>query len=275
MYWISSFPRSRRLALSGAFLLLASFTSPTGFAEAQQARNLRLVTPAGEVPDAVFPAFTTAVRARYDYADAADSPMTLLVYAPGGLRLLRSDARNNGSGTVSVDITGQALMTGLAASLVANSQEMQRSAAQAVAASRAVREYMNGVTAATLLVKTGRRMLRYSVLSDEATSSLSSLETALKDMDKLIARARLLDDTDDPGLRGIAAQMAAPAGRAVTASKAFEAAVKDRPASIMPTGKGVREPEGYLLEVLVEGVPAASTHMWVKLPIYLPFNSRP
>ncbi len=265
---------SRRTVPFGALLVVA-LVGLTGVASAQQARNLRLVTPAGERPDAIFPAFTAAVEARYDYSDAADTPMTLLVYAPGGLRLLRADAVLTGSGTTAVDITGESLMTGLTASLVANSQEMQRSAAQAAGASRGVREYLNGVQAAELLVKTGLRMLRYSALPREATTSLSGLQAALVDMDKLIARARLLDDSDDPGLRGIATQMAGPAGRAVTNAKAFEAVMKDRAANIMPTGKGVREPEGYLLEVLVEGVPAASTHMWVKVPIYLPYSSQP
>jgi hypothetical protein len=248
--------------------------SMAGIAFAQQAKNLRLVTPHGETSSAAFPAYTRAVEAKFDYVDAGGASLGFLVYGPGGLRLMRKDANYEGTGVASVPITGRDLMRGLAAGLTANTQELQRAAAQAAGAQRGVREYLNGVEAAVLLVRNAERLAGWSNLPTEGDARLVALATARSDLDKHIARARLLDDSDDAGLRGIAAQMASPAAAAVSAAKGFESAVKDLDLALMPTGRGTAESQAYVLSVLVDGQPASSALMWVTLPIYLPLTQQ-
>jgi hypothetical protein len=267
-------PRLRPTTLRRAFAAAATLglvLATAGLAAAQQARNLRLVTPQGERVNAVFPIFIHQVTARFDYLDASDTPITFIVFGPGGLRLMRVEDKYKGSGTAEVTITGKDLMRGVAATLVTNTQELQRSAAQATTAPRP-RELLNGVEAAQLLIHNAEHLVAWSNLPPAGDSALDSLAAARGEIATLSARARLLGDDDTAGLHAIAAQMADPARRAVTAGASFEAAVKDFDAALMPTGSGTREAQAYVLSVQVEGQPAASAMMWVKTPIYLPFT---
>lgn len=264
--------RGRRTVLFSlsTVALLGTF----GVAMAQQAKNLRLVTPHGEKSSAAFAAYTRAVEAKFDYVDAGGSSMAFVIYGPGGLRLMRKDATYEGTGVATIPITGRDLMRGLSAGLISNTQELQRAAAQAASAQRGVREYLNGVEAALLLVHNAERLAAGSNLPTEGDSRLTALGVARTDLEKLIARARLLDDADDAGLRGIASQMASPATAAVAAATGFESAVKDVDVALMPTGNSTAESQAYVLSVLVDGQPAASALMWVTVPIYLPFTQQ-
>jgi hypothetical protein len=245
-----------------------------GLAMAQQAKSLRLVTARGEKPDAIFPAFTRSVQARYDYVDADQTPYALVLYGPGGLRLMREAATHTGDGTATVTIGGQAVMRGLSGAIVTSAQEMQTKAAEAAAAQRGVREYLNGVEAALMRVRTGQRSLRWAALPAAATAHQSDLRAAIAEMDRLVARAHLFDDGDDQNLRGVAQQMRAPAQAAIDAARGLQAAVNDLEADLVPTGTGSGEGEAYTLTVLVDGVPATSTQMWVKVPVYLPYANQ-
>jgi hypothetical protein len=261
----------RTAIVGGAALLLAA---GVGTVLAQQAKGLRLVTPKGEQPDAVFPAFTHSVQARYDYLDADQTPFTLTLYGAGGMRLVRQSAPQTGSGTATVEITGMAVMAGLTTGIVNYAQEMHGQAGQAANAQRGVREYLNGVEAALMQVRSGQRTLRWAALPPAATTQVAALRAAIAEMDKLVARARMFDDSDDQNLRSVAAQMLTPAQSAIDAARGLQAAVKDLDVAILPTGTGSSEGEAYTLTVLVDGVPATSTLMWVKVPVYLPYASR-
>jgi hypothetical protein len=265
---------SRAPALAAAVLALAALAAVSAPVLAQQARNLRLVTRAGEQRDAVFPAQTKRVEARFDYLDASGATMTLLVYGPGGLRLYRHDAQYEGSGTASVTVSGQDILRGLAAGLRTSSQELQRSAGQAAAAQRGVREYLNGVDAALLLLANAERLLESANLPAAAKTEQRALAAARTELQRLSGRARLLEDSDDAGLRAIALEMTDPARAAVTAATAFEAAVQDLDAVIPSTGHGTKSGRSYDLSVLVDGQPASSTSMWVIRSIYLPSASQ-
>jgi hypothetical protein len=263
--------RPVRLLVVGLLALAVTLPGTVSFASAQQARNLRLVTPNGERPNAVFPANTRAVEARFDYTDASQTSLALIVYGPGGVRLMRQEAKYDGSGTASVTITGKQLLAGLTSITVNNVQEMQRAVNEAANASAGLRERLRSVQAAMMLVRNGLHLASWSNLPAEARAREDDLERALADLDKQLAVAQRLDDSDNAGLRGVAQNMVEPAGRAVTAVQGFAAAVKDLDIPIMSTGQGTNEAQAYDLSVLVDGIPAASTMMWVTLSVYLPF----
>jgi hypothetical protein len=277
-------PPRRRLGLHRALWLVTGLTAlsvgclglaRTGFASAQQARNLRIVTPGGEQANASFPMGTRQVEVKFDYLDASQTSMAFVVYGPGGLRLMRHEALYDGDGTASIQVTGRDLMEGLGAGLVSNTQELQRAAAQASNAQRAVREYMNVVESALLLVRTAEELGTRSHLPAAALQKLAVLTAARSQLSELAARARLLDDSDDAGLRAIAQQMSAPAAAAVAGAQGFETAVKGLELFLIPTGNSMSESAAYVLTVMVDGQPADSALMWVMDPIYLPFNSMP
>jgi hypothetical protein len=255
------------IAVAAAVALMAG----AGLALAQQAKGLRLVTPSGDKPDAIFPAFTRAVQARYDYMEADQTPYTFVLYGPGGLRLMRETATQTGAGTATVVITGRAVMTGLTASILNSAKEMHTKAAEAANAQRGVREYLNGVEAALMLVRNGQRTLRWAALPPEASAQVGALRQGIADMDRLVARARLYDDADDQNLRQVATEMRGVAQGMIDVATGLQAAVMDLDADLVPTGTGSNEGEAYTLTVLVDGVPATSTQMWVKVPVYLPY----
>jgi hypothetical protein len=265
----------RRGVLAAGLVAVAALAVAGGVASAQQARNLRLVTPAGEKADAVFAVHTAAVQAKFDYSDADQTSIGLVVYGPGGLRLLRKDATYSGTGTATIDLSGPALYRGLTAGLVSDTDEIQRAASQASSAQRGTREYLNGVQAGLLLIRSALKLVHWNDLPPAADERIAQLRQAMDDLDALMQRSNNLDDSDDAGRRNLAAKMATPAADAVAAAQGLDAgAAALTDIEIMPTGDNSPGGDGYLLEALIDSIPAASTHMWVKTPpqaVYLPY----
>ena len=233
--------------------------------------NLRLAVSGDVDSSTVFPARIAEIDALFEYVDAENEEIELVIKGRGGIETFRHVALYDGSGSARVPIRGAAMYPVIVETLSAAAREAKRNAKSASTRSFGVKEYLlsaqagvirTGYAAETLLAADLPRHVtsRAEVVLDVVAASLESLEAAIA-----------LPEADVEEIHRIAASVDVGLGDAVLASSDLQAAAASISRMAIPsTGDEI-----LLLQALISGTVAATTEFGIEAvpeieSLYLP-----
>jgi hypothetical protein len=233
--------------------------------------NLSVGRDAGDAPGATrFPPGTRSVFARFDYADASDHQIGLLVMVHGGVIGFGTSGRYNGSGSESVEISGSGVFRSVSAEVVQAARTARTNAEKAATQQFGLAEYLIQVEAGLNRVNSALVVLRGIDSPTVDQALLGSLEDASRMTYSLLERAARAGD--DQQRREYAAAMDEPLGELMTSALALSAAADGAADVPLPASDGVWQ---YVVSVSVDGSPALTTEFEVTgVSIYVPSVSK-
>lgn len=217
-------------------------------------------TPKDET--ATFPASTQRLNVFFDYRGAARQKIGVEVSAPGGLTVFESSQAYSGEGTARIEVGGVDMFRKLADELVGYAQSTETSAKDLGSGRGSYSVYLSTLEYGARLLRDTLGIIDTWDLPSAASSDLEDLQSAVDEIDDLVAQAKKLEQDDKAGREALAALIGDEAGLAATAAEALQAFGEDVTGLAIPETQADRG-TAYLVQISVQGSPAMSMEFWV------------
>ena len=211
---------------------------------------------------ASFPASTQRLNVFFDYRGAARQRIGIEVSAPGGLTVYESSQTYSGEGTARIEVGGVDMFRTLADELVGYAESTETSAKDLGSGRGSYGVYLSTLEYGARLLRDTLGLIDTWDLPSAASSDLEDLQSAVDEIDDLVAQAKKLEQDDKAGREAVAALIGDEAGLAATAAGALQAFSDDVGDLAIPETEADRG-TAYLVQVSVQGSPAMSMEFWV------------
>ena len=241
-------------------------------AGAQSVSDLTVSLSADGAPQERFAEATRTIWVRFTYNDASFTTIEVTMASPAGVLMFARESEFSGTGTQEWEVTGDEVARGLAGRAAEAAVTAQDSARRAATQQHGVAEYLATTTYAVSQLSSTAGLLGQLPLDAQTRESVTDTTDAAREIQVLLSAAQSLPPGDIAGKQEYARQIAAPAGRAVTASGQLESAVlKAEGLPMPPTRSSTADRDAHTVSARVNGSAAKSLSIWFfDGKIYLP-----
>lgn len=249
-------------------LTLAAFGPLTAAAQGRLIEGFA-ISPTDQVKDAIadeslakFPASTKTVYALVTYKGARNQAVSVMVTAPGNIRVYEQSFNLQGDGTKAYAISGQAMYQKVVEDLAELAEGARDNAEKVGNQQRGQKDYAGLVAGSAGGLVSAARLLQSWRLADRAKAAADDLQAKADSLQKLAAQTMGLSASDTGRYKELSEDMLAAIGEIDDVVEALDAAGDEaEDLSIAPTEADLGT--GYNVKVEVGGSPADSLEFWV------------